>query len=55
MVVVFTFLKIRWLKKTEYYGKIVKKKKNGWGDLIPGIYVKSLSQEHGIFPVLNHL
>ena len=26
----------------------MKRKKNGWGDLIPGIYVKSLSQEHGI-------
>ncbi len=30
------------------FGRVVKKEKNGWGDLIPNTYVKSLSQEHGI-------
>ena len=35
-------------KNRDIYGKIVKRKKKGWGDLIPGVYVKSLSQEHGI-------
>jgi len=30
------------------FGRVVEKKDNGWGDLIPNVYVKSLSQEHGI-------
>ncbi|MBP2832766.1 alanine racemase [Aquimarina sp. U1-2] len=33
------------------YGGIVEKKGNVWGDLIPGTYIKSLSQEHGIVAV----
>lgn len=33
------------------FGRVVKKTKNGWGDLIPNTYVKSLSQEHGIISV----
>lgn len=41
---------------TTVYGKIVKKTENGWGDLIPDAFVKSLSQEHGIiFMPKNHL
>jgi len=34
------------------YGKLVQKTKKGWGDLIPGAYVKSISQEHGIISVM---
>jgi len=34
------------------YGKLVKKARKGWGDLIDGAYVKSVSQEHGIISVL---
>jgi D-serine deaminase-like pyridoxal phosphate-dependent protein len=30
------------------YGKVVLFKKNGWGKSLPGVYVKSISQEHGI-------
>lgn len=30
------------------YGKIVMLNKDGWSDVMPGTYVKSLSQEHGI-------
>jgi D-serine deaminase-like pyridoxal phosphate-dependent protein len=33
------------------FGKIAKKTAEGWGDLIPNVYVKSLSQEHGIIVV----
>jgi D-serine deaminase-like pyridoxal phosphate-dependent protein len=33
------------------YGRIVEETASGWGDIIPGIYVKSLSQEHGIVSV----
>ncbi len=33
------------------FGRVVKKEKNAWGDLIPDTYVKSLSQEHGIISV----
>ena len=33
------------------FGKIVMLNKNGWSDVIPGAYVKSLSQEHGIIKV----
>ena len=29
------------------YGKVVEQNGNTWGELIPNIYVKSLSQEHG--------
>jgi D-serine deaminase-like pyridoxal phosphate-dependent protein len=34
------------------YGKLVQKTKEGWGDLISGAYVKSVSQEHGIISVM---
>lgn len=33
------------------FGKVVKRIENGWGDVIPDTYVKSLSQEHGIISV----
>lgn len=33
------------------YGKIAAMKDNGWGEVIPGMYVRSLSQEHGIVVV----
>ena len=35
------------------YGKVVEKKGNSWGNVIPGMYVKNLSQEHGIVAVPN--
>ncbi len=38
------------------YGKIVKQNEDTtWGDLIPDMYVKSLSQEHGIISVPKQL
>ncbi|MCH7524773.1 MAG: alanine racemase [Bacteroidetes bacterium] len=33
------------------YGKVVKQKENGWSDLVPETYIKSLSQEHGVVKV----
>lgn len=33
------------------YGKICLKSQNGWGDPLPGVYLKSLSQEHGVIYV----
>jgi len=33
------------------YGRVVEKTTSGWGGIIPGMYVKSLSQEHGIVTV----
>ncbi len=33
------------------YGRVVEKKGDVWGDIIPDMYVKSLSQEHGIVKV----
>lgn len=33
------------------YGRAVNKKGNTWGDVIQGMYMKSLSQEHGIVSV----
>ena len=33
------------------YGKIVKNESNGWSDLIPKMYVRGLSQEHGIIKI----
>lgn len=33
------------------FGRVVRKTENGWGDLVPNTYVKSLSQEHGIISV----
>lgn len=33
------------------YGKIVEQKGNNWGDVIPGMFVKNLSQEHGVVSV----
>jgi D-serine deaminase-like pyridoxal phosphate-dependent protein len=35
------------------YGRIAKKEDNGWSDLIPNMYVKGLSQEHGVIKVPN--
>ena len=37
------------------YGRVVEKLENGWGDIIPGMYVKSLSQEHGTVAVPEEL
>lgn len=37
------------------YGKVVEKTPSGWGNIIEGIYVKSLSQEHGIISVTSEL
>jgi D-serine deaminase-like pyridoxal phosphate-dependent protein len=34
--------------KTSIYGKIVKLSANGWSASLPGCYVRSLSQEHGV-------
>lgn len=33
------------------YGRVVKNNGSTWGDIIPNMYVKSLSQEHGIVKV----
>ena len=33
------------------YGLLVQKINNGWGDIIPNTYVKSISQEHGIISI----
>jgi len=30
------------------FGRVVRQEENGWGELIPGMYLRSLSQEHGI-------
>jgi len=38
-------------KEGTIFGRVVRKTKNAWGDLIPNTYVKSLSQEHGIISV----
>ena len=40
-------------KEGTIFGRVAQKTKNGWGDLIPNTYVKSLSQEHGIISVPN--
>ncbi len=37
------------------FGRVVKKTESGWGDIIPHMYVKSLSQEHGIISVPEEL
>ncbi len=37
------------------YGCVVEKLENGWGDVIPGMYVKILSQEHGTVVVPDEL
>jgi len=36
------------IDKREVYGQVVENKENGWGEIIQGVFVKSLSQEHGI-------
>jgi D-serine deaminase-like pyridoxal phosphate-dependent protein len=33
------------------YGRVVKPKNGGWGKIVPGMYLRSLSQEHGIVVV----
>lgn len=33
------------------FGRVVEKTEKGWGNIIPGMYVNSLSQEHGIISV----
>ena len=33
------------------FGRVVEEEKDGWGEVIPDMYVKSLSQEHGIVAV----
>lgn len=37
------------------YGRVVEKAKNGWGNVIPNMYINSLSQEHGIITVPENL
>jgi len=33
------------------FGRVVEKIENGWGNVIPNMYVNSLSQEHGVITV----
>lgn len=33
------------------WGRVVRNDSNGWGDVIPGMYLRSLSQEHGLVVV----
>lgn len=33
------------------FGRVVEKRENGWGEIISGMYIKSLSQEHGTIAV----
>ena len=40
-------------KEGTIFGRIARKTENAWGDLIPNMYVKSLSQEHGIISASN--
>jgi len=37
------------------YGRIVAQTENGWGEILEGIYVKSLSQEHGILSATDEV
>ena len=37
------------------YGRIVAQTENGWGEILEGIYVKSLSQEHGILAATDEV
>jgi hypothetical protein len=37
------------------FGLVVKQTPEGWGEIIDGIYIKSLSQEHGVVHVLDEL
>jgi D-serine deaminase-like pyridoxal phosphate-dependent protein len=37
------------------YGRVVKQTLEGWGEIIDGIYIKSLSQEHGVVHVSDEL
>ena len=41
-------------KEGVIFGRVVRKTENAWGDIIPNMYVKSLSQEHGIISVPNN-
>lgn len=38
-------------KEGTVFGRVVEKTKIGWGDVIPRMYISSLSQEHGIVSV----
>ena len=38
-------------KEGVIFGRIVNWEENGWGKVIPNMYIKSLSQEHGIVSV----
>jgi len=40
---------------TEIFGRIALQEKNGWGNTLPGCYVSSLSQEHGIITVTENV
>jgi D-serine deaminase-like pyridoxal phosphate-dependent protein len=40
-------------EKTRHYGLVTKPSKKGWGKIIPEVYIKSLSQEHGIIYAPN--
>jgi len=37
------------------FGRVVEETESGWGNVIPGMYVKKLSQEHGIVAVPKEL
>jgi hypothetical protein len=37
------------------YGRVVKQTQEGWGEIIDGIYIKSLFQEHGVVHVSDEL
>jgi len=37
------------------FGRVVEKRGNGWGEVVPNMYVNSLSQEHGIVSVPRSL
>lgn len=41
--------------KLPVYGELAVKTEDGWGERIEGAFVKSLSQEHGIISVPDHL
>jgi D-serine deaminase-like pyridoxal phosphate-dependent protein len=41
-------------KEAVIFGRVVRKTENAWGDIIPNMYVKSLSQEHGIISMPNN-
>jgi D-serine deaminase-like pyridoxal phosphate-dependent protein len=43
------------INETLVFGQAVEKTDNGWGNHIPGMIVKKLSQEHGIIHIPENL